>query len=99
MESSGDLKPASGNLQARTLYQAIVDRGTYVDVPIHATQCLQVAQGGESHVKIALRVDQRLQGAVLQRLFQHLLVEFGSVGEDVSMPLDQTGQEHRIAQI
>jgi len=69
METAGGLESASGNLQAGPLHQTFIDGCAQVDVSVHASESLEIAQRGESDVEVALAVYKRFQFAYCRDSF------------------------------
>ena len=78
---------------------AAVDRVAQVHVAVHRAQRLEVAQGGEADHQVFLRVGERSQRAVLIGVAQDLVIEIGSIAEDVSVGVDQPGKDGSVSQI
>lgn len=78
---------------------ATVDGVPEVHVAVHRAEGLQVAQGGEAGHQILLRIGERRQRAVLVRVAQDLVVKIGPVAEDVSVSIDQAGQDRGVSQV
>jgi hypothetical protein len=48
------------------LNKPVVDGVSQIDVAVHASECLQIAERGEPDIKIALCIHERFQSTILQ---------------------------------
>jgi hypothetical protein len=80
-------------------HNATVNRIAQVHVAIHRAQCLQIAQRGETDHQVFLRIGERSQRTVLVGIAQDLAIEIGTISENVSVGVDESGKDSSVTQI